>query len=180
MGQQVVLVLAFMLVGGLIGLPLSLYQTFSVEQRFGFNKTTPALWVSDLLKGIAVGLVLGLPILWLVLWLMEAGGAWWWVWAWGALVAYQLFVMWIAPNVIMPLFNKFTPLEDDTLKARVNALMSRAGFTAKGFFVMDGSRRSAHSNAFFTGFGAAKRWFFSTPCLHNSMVTKWKLCWPMS
>ena len=160
MGQQIVLVLAFVLVGGLIGLPLSLYQTFSVEQRFGFNKTTPALWVSDLLKGIAVGLVLGLPILWLVLWLMEAGGAWWWVWAWGALVAYQLFVMWIAPNVIMPLFNKFTPLEDDTLKARVNALMSRAGFTAKGFFVMDGSRRSAHSNAFFTGFGAAKRVVF--------------------
>lgn len=160
MYQQVVLVLAFMLVGGLIGLPLSLYQTFSVEQRFGFNKTTPALWVSDLLKGIAVGLVLGLPILWLVLWLMEAGGAWWWVWAWGALVAYQLFVMWIAPNVIMPLFNKFTPLEDDTLKTRVNALMSRAGFTAKGFFVMDGSRRSAHSNAFFTGFGAAKRVVF--------------------
>ena len=98
--------------------------------------------------------------MWLVLWLMEAGGAWWWVWAWGALVAYQLFVMWIAPNVIMPLFNKFTPLEDDTLKARVNALMSRAGFTAKGFFVMDGSRRSAHSNAFFTGFGAAKRVVF--------------------
>jgi len=160
MGQQVVLVLAFMVVGGLIGLPLSLYQTFSVEQRFGFNKTTPALWVGDLLKGIAVGLVLGLPILWLVLWLMEAGGAWWWVWAWGALVAYQLFVMWIAPNVIMPLFNKFTPLEDETLKARVNALMSRAGFTAKGFFVMDGSRRSAHSNAFFTGFGAAKRVVF--------------------
>jgi STE24 endopeptidase len=160
MGQQVILVLAFMLVGGLVGLPLSLYQTFSVEQRFGFNKTTPALWVSDLLKGIAVGLVLGLPILWLVLWLMEAGGAWWWVWAWGALVAYQLFVMWIAPNVIMPLFNKFTPLEDDTLKVRVNALMSRAGFTAKGFFVMDGSRRSAHSNAFFTGFGAAKRVVF--------------------
>jgi len=160
MGQQVVLVLAFMVVAGLIGLPLSLYQTFSVEQRFGFNKTTPALWVGDLLKGIAVGLVLGLPILWLVLWLMETGGAWWWVWAWGALVAYQLFVMWIAPNVIMPLFNKFTPLEDETLKARVNALMSRAGFTAKGFFVMDGSRRSAHSNAFFTGFGAAKRVVF--------------------
>ena len=158
--QQLVLVLAFMLVGGLISLPLSLYQTFSVEQRFGFNKTTPALWVSDLVKGIAVGLVLGLPILWLVLWLMEAGGAWWWVWAWGALVVYQLFVMWIAPNVIMPLFNKFTPLEDDTLKSRVNALMTRAGFTAKGFFVMDGSRRSAHSNAFFTGFGAAKRVVF--------------------
>ena len=133
MAQQLVLVLGFMLVGGLLGLPLSLYQTFSVEQRFGFNKTTPALWVSDLFKGIAVGLVLGLPLLWLVLWLMQAGGAWWWVWAWGALVAFQLLVMWIAPNVIMPLFNKFTPLEDDNLKTRVHALMSRAGFTAKGF-----------------------------------------------
>mgnify|MGYP003336992987 FL=1 len=160
LGQQVLLVIAFMLIGGLIGLPLSLYQTFSVEQRFGFNKTTPALWLSDLAKGIAVGLVLGLPILWLVLWLMEAGGTWWWIWAWGALVIYQLFVMWIAPNVIMPLFNKFTPLEDESLKSRVNALMTRAGFTAKGFFVMDGSRRSAHSNAFFTGFGAAKRVVF--------------------
>jgi len=160
MAQQIVLVLSFTLVGGLIGLPLSLYQTFGIEQRFGFNNTTPKLWVSDLAKGLLVGLVLGLPILWLVLWLMQAGGSLWWLYAWGALVVYQLFVMWIAPNVIMPLFNKFTPLEDASLKERVTALMTRAGFTAKGFFVMDGSRRSAHSNAFFTGFGAAKRVVF--------------------
>lgn len=160
MAQQIVLVLSFTLIGGLLGLPLSLYQTFGIEQRFGFNNTTPKLWVSDLAKGLLVGLVLGLPILWLVLWLMQAGGSLWWLYAWCALVAYQLFVMWIAPNVIMPLFNKFTPLEDASLKARVTALMTRAGFTAKGFFVMDGSRRSAHSNAFFTGFGAAKRVVF--------------------
>lgn len=160
MAQQIVLVLSFTLIGGLLGLPLSLYQTFGIEQRFGFNNTTPQLWVSDLAKGLLVGLVLGLPILWLVLWLMQAGGSLWWFYAWCALVAYQLFVMWIAPNVIMPLFNKFTPLEDASLKARVTALMTRAGFTAKGFFVMDGSRRSAHSNAFFTGFGAAKRVVF--------------------
>jgi len=160
MAQQIVLVLSFTLVGGLIGLPLSLYQTFGIEQRFGFNNTTPKLWVSDLAKGLLVGLVLGLPILWLVLWLMQAGGSLWWLYAWSALVVYQLFVMWIAPNVIMPLFNKFTPLEDASLKERVTALMTRAGFTAKGFFVMDGSRRSAHSNAFFTGFGAAKRVVF--------------------
>ena len=160
MAQQIVLVLSFTLIGGLLGLPLSLYQTFGIEQRFGFNNTTPQLWVSDLAKGLLVGLVLGLPILWLVLWLMQAGGSLWWLYAWCALVAYQLFVMWIAPNVIMPLFNKFTPLEDASLKARVTALMTRAGFTAKGFFVMDGSRRSAHSNAFFTGFGAAKRVVF--------------------
>ena len=160
MGQQIALVVSFGLIGGLIGLPLSLYQTFGIEQRFGFNNTTPKLWVSDMLKGLLVGMVLGLPILWLVLWLMEAGGALWWLYAWAALVVYQLFVMWIAPNVIMPLFNKFTPLEDATLKERVTALMTRSGFTAKGFFVMDGSRRSAHSNAFFTGFGAAKRVVF--------------------
>lgn len=160
MGQQIALVVSFSLIGGLIGLPLSLFQTFGIEQRFGFNNTTPKLWVSDLLKGLLVGMVLGLPILWLVLWLMQAGGTLWWLYTWAALVAYQLFVMWIAPNVIMPLFNKFTPLEDATLKDRVTALMTRSGFTAKGFFVMDGSRRSAHSNAFFTGFGAAKRVVF--------------------
>jgi STE24 endopeptidase len=160
MAQQIVLVLCFTLVGGLFGLPLSLYQTFGIEQRFGFNNTTPKLWASDLVKGLVVGFVLGLPILWLVLWLMQAGGSLWWLYAWFALVVYQLFVMWIAPNVIMPLFNKFTPLEDASLKERVTSLMTRAGFTAKGFFVMDGSRRSAHSNAFFTGFGAAKRVVF--------------------
>jgi STE24 endopeptidase len=160
MTQQIVLVLSFTLIGGVIGLPLSLYQTFGIEQRFGFNNTTPKLWLSDLVKGVLVGLVLGLPMVWLVLWLMEAGGSLWWLYAWCALVGYQLFVMWIAPNVIMPLFNKFTPLEDASLKERVTALMTRAGFTAKGFFVMDGSRRSAHSNAFFTGFGAAKRVVF--------------------
>ena len=160
MGQQIALVMSFSLIGGLIGLPLSLFQTFGIEQRFGFNNTTPKLWVSDMLKGLLVGMVLGLPILWLVLWLMQAGGTLWWIYTWAALVVYQLFVMWIAPNVIMPLFNKFTPLEDATLKERVTALMTRSGFTAKGFFVMDGSRRSAHSNAFFTGFGAAKRVVF--------------------
>jgi STE24 endopeptidase len=131
-----------------------------VEQRFGFNKITPALWLADLAKGLVLGLALGLPLLWVVLWLMQAGGAWWWLWAWGVLVIWQLFLMAIAPNVIMPLFNKFTPLEDESLKTRVQGLMQRAGFTAKGFFVMDGSRRSAHSNAFFTGFGASKRVVF--------------------
>jgi STE24 endopeptidase len=160
LAQQVTLVVSFALIGGLIGLPLSLYQTFGVEQHFGFNHTTVRLWFSDMFKGLLVGAVLGLPILWLVLWLMDTGGSLWWLYTWAALVVYQLLVMWIAPNFIMPLFNKFTPLEDDTLKARVTALMDRAGFKAKGFFVMDGSRRSAHSNAFFTGFGASKRVVF--------------------
>ena len=160
MTQQIALVVAFVLIGGLLHLPLTLVETFGVEQRFGFNRSTPGLWATDMVKGVVLGLVLGVPILWVVLSLMAAGGSLWWLWAWGALVVYQLFVMWIAPNVIMPLFNKFTPLEDDTLKQQVSELMARAGFTAKGFFVMDGSRRSAHSNAFFTGFGANKRVVF--------------------
>ena len=158
--QQVALVLAFSLVGGLIDLPMSLYQTFVLEQKFGFNKMTWKLWLSDSLKGLVLGLVLGVPLIAMVLWLMHAGGVYWWIWTWCALVFWQLFLMAIAPNVIMPLFNKFTPLEDESLKVRVNALMQRAGFTAKGFFVMDGSKRSAHSNAFFTGFGASKRVVF--------------------
>ncbi len=160
MGQQIALIVAFVLIGGVLHLPLTLIETFGVEQRFGFNRSTPGLWLADMAKGVALGLLLGVPILWVVLSLMAAGGKLWWLWAWLPLVAYQLFVMWIAPNVIMPLFNRFTPLEDEALKARVQALMERSGFTAKGFFVMDGSRRSAHSNAFFTGFGASKRVVF--------------------
>ena len=158
--QQVALVLSFILIGSVLGLPLSLYQTFVLEQKFGFNKMTLRLWLIDSVKGLLLGLVLGLPLVALVLWLMHAGGAYWWLWTWAALVFWQLLMMAIAPNFIMPLFNKFTPLEDEDLKARVNALMQRSGFEAKGFFVMDGSRRSAHSNAFFTGFGASKRVVF--------------------
>ena len=158
--QQLALVVCFLLVGSVMRLPLSLVQTFGVEQRHGFNKMTPALWLTDLFKGLLVGAVLGLPLLALVLWLMAEAGTLWWLWAWGVLVVWQLFVMAIAPNVIMPLFNQFTPLQDESLKARVDGLMQRCGFQAKGFFVMDGSRRSAHSNAFFTGFGASKRVVF--------------------
>lgn len=158
--QQVALVVSFVLIGALVHLPLTVAETFGIEQRFGFNHTTVALWLSDLVKGAVLGLVLGVPIVWVILSLMALGGPTWWLWAWAALVLYQLLVMWIAPNVIMPLFNTFTPLQDEALKARVSALMARSGFTAKGFFVMDGSRRSAHSNAFFTGFGASKRVVF--------------------
>ncbi|MBK8073575.1 MAG: M48 family metallopeptidase [Ramlibacter sp.] len=160
MVQQLALFVAFMLVGGLLDLPLSLYSTFVVEARFGFNKMSWRLWLSDLIKGTLVGAALGLPLLAAVLWLMQAGGAMWWLYAWALLVVYTLFVQWIAPTFILPLFNKFTPLEDEALEARVSALMQRCGFTARGFFVMDGSRRSAHSNAFFTGFGRHKRVVF--------------------
>ena len=160
MWQQLLLVLSFIFIGGVLNLPVSWYQTFKVEQQFGFNNMTLGLWVSDLVKGTLLGLALGMPLIWSVLFLMQVGGAYWWLMAWALLVGYQLLVMWIAPNFIMPLFNKVQPLEDAQLKERVNALMQRTGFKSDGFFVMDGSRRSAHSNAFFTGLGKQKRVVF--------------------
>jgi STE24 endopeptidase len=160
MGQQLALLGAFMLIGGLIDLPFTLYQTFVIEERFGFNKMTWRLWVTDTLKSTAVGIVIGLPVAWLILWLMGAAGGTWWLWAWGVWMAFNLLLLLIYPTFIAPLFNKFQPLEDETLKARVTALMQRCGFAAKGLFVMDGSKRSAHANAYFTGFGAAKRVVF--------------------
>jgi STE24 endopeptidase len=157
---QLVLVAAFALIGGLLDLPFSIYQTFGLEQRFGFNRTTVRLFVTDLVKGVAVGALLGLPLLALVLWLMGAAGRWWWLWAWGAWTAFNLALMVIYPTVIAPVFNRFRPLADDALAQRVRTLMQRCGFAAKGLFVMDGSRRSAHGNAYFTGLGAAKRVVF--------------------
>lgn len=160
MWQQLALLVAFVAISGLIDLPLSLYQTFVVEERFGFNKMTWRLWLGDALKGLLVGAAIGLPVAALILWLMGAAGPLWWLWAWGFWMGFNLLLMVIYPTFIAPLFNKFQPLEDESLKARVTALMQRCGFSAKGLFVMDGSRRSAHANAYFTGFGAAKRVVF--------------------
>ncbi|MBX9872049.1 MAG: M48 family metallopeptidase [Burkholderiaceae bacterium] len=160
MMQQLALIAGFVLIGGLIELPLSLYQTFVIEQRFGFNKMTWKLWLIDLLKSTLLGAAIGLPIAALILWLMGAAGGLWWLWAWGVWMGFNLLLLLIYPTFIAPLFNKFQPLEDEGLKARVTALMQRCGFSAKGLYVMDGSRRSAHANAYFTGFGAAKRVVF--------------------
>ena len=131
-----------------------------LEQRFGFNKTTPSLWLQDLVKSTVVGAVIGLPIAALVVWMMGATGAYWWVWTWGVWMGFNLLAMLIYPTWIAPLFNKFKPLDDAALKDRVTALMARCGFSSKGFYVMDGSKRSAHANAYFTGFGASKRVVF--------------------
>jgi len=158
--QQLALLAAFSLVGSLLELPFTLWQTFRLEQRFGFNRMTWKLWLADAVRGLLLGAALGLPLAALVLWLMGAAGALWWLWAWGALVLWTALLQFIVPTWIAPLFNKFEPLADASLKERVNALMARCGFVAKGLFVMDGSRRSAHANAYFTGFGAAKRVVF--------------------
>ena len=160
MAYQLALLAAFALIGGLIDLPLELYSTFRIEQQFGFNRMTWRLYLIDMLKGVLVGALVGLPIAALVLWLMGAAGTWWWLWAWGAWMAFNLAILVLYPTVIAPLFNKFEPLADDNLRVRVQALMARCGFKAKGLFVMDGSRRSAHGNAYFTGLGAAKRVVF--------------------
>lgn len=158
--QQLTLLGSFALIGGLLSLPLGWWSTFRLEERFGFNKMTTALWLGDLLKGALVGGLIGLPIAALVLWLMNAAGPTWWLWAWGVWMAFNLLLLVLYPTVIAPLFNKFEPLQDEALKERVNALMQRCGFAAKGLFVMDGSKRSAHANAYFTGFGSAKRVVF--------------------
>jgi STE24 endopeptidase len=160
MAYQLALLAAFALIGMLLDAPFELWQTFRIEQRFGFNRMTWRLYLADTLKGLAVGAAIGLPLAALVLWIMGAAGAWWWLWAWFAWVAFQLLVLVLYPTVIAPLFNRFTPLTDATLAERVRTLMARCGFQAKGLFVMDGSRRSAHANAYFTGLGAAKRVVF--------------------
>ncbi len=160
MTQQLALLGAFVLIGAVIELPLSWYQTFVLEEHFGFNKTTPKLWLIDMVKASVLGAAIGLPIAALILWMMAATGHFWWLWAWLFWMGFNLLLLVIYPTLIAPLFNKFKPLEDESLKARVTALMQRCGFSAKGLFVMDGSKRSAHANAYFTGFGAAKRVVF--------------------
>jgi STE24 endopeptidase len=160
MTQQLVLMAGFALISGAIDLPLTLYQTFVIEERFGFNKMTFKLWLVDLVKSTLLGAAIGLPIVALILWLMGAAGVFWWLWAWAVWMGFNLLLLVVYPTFIAPLFNKFKPLEDETLKARVTELMRRCGFAAKGLFVMDGSKRSAHANAYFTGFGAAKRVVF--------------------
>jgi len=144
----------------LIGLPLSIYQTFRVEARFGFNRTTPRLFAIDLLKQLALGLALGVPLISIILFLMDRAGTQWWLYAWGVLSAFTLIMQWAYPAFIAPWFNKFTPLADETLKMRINGLLNRCGFKAQGVFVMDGSVRSSHGNAYFTGFGKSKRVVF--------------------
>ncbi len=160
LAYQIALVMAVSVIGSLIDLPFDLWRTFRLEQRFGFNRMTFGLWLKDAAVGAVVGAVVGVPLLALVLWLMAAAGPLWWLWAFAALAGFTLLMQVVYPTVIAPMFNRFQPLADEALKGRVEALMQRCGFRAQGLFVMDGSRRSAHANAYFTGFGASKRVVF--------------------
>ncbi len=157
---DVLLVIAIVAVSGAIALPLSWYRTFVIEERFGFNRMTLGLWLGDMLKGALLAALLGVPLLALVLWLMARAGSLWWLYAWIAWVGFQLLILALYPMLIAPLFNKFQPLTDEGVRVRVERLLARCGFAAKGLFVMDGSRRSSHGNAYFTGFGAARRIVF--------------------
>ncbi|MDK2124693.1 M48 family metallopeptidase [Parachitinimonas caeni] len=154
------LVFAVVLSTALFSMPWSLYSTFGLEQRFGFNKTTVKILTIDVLKSISLGWVFGIPLVTVIIWLMERMGAYWWVYAWAVWVIFGLLIMAIYPHFIAPIFNKFVPLEDVALKARIEGLLKRCGFSSNGVFVMDGSRRSAHSNAYFSGFGRNKRIVF--------------------
>ena len=160
MGYQLGLLAAFAVIGAAIDLPMDLYRTFRLEQRFGFNRMTWKLYLLDMLKGAVLGVLIAAPVAALILWLMQAANGLWWLWAWGVWMAFNLLILVLFPTVIAPLFNKFIPLADEALKSRVENLMARCGFAAKGLYVMDGSKRSAHANAYFTGFGAAKRVVF--------------------
>lgn len=158
--SEVGLIIIYSLISSALGLPLSYYSTFKIEQAFGFNKMTLGLFIKDLIKGTLLGLIIGVPLLYLVMWLMHSLGATWWLWVWGVMVIFNLLILTIYPTFIAPLFNKFTPLEDLELKARIETLLSECGFKSQGVFVMDGSKRSSHGNAYFTGLGASKRIVF--------------------
>ena len=147
LGYQVALVFAFSLIGGVIDLPFDWYSNFRIEERFGFNRMTIGLWVSDLVKNLIVSTLIGLPLIAVVLWLMGVAGSLWWLWAWVFWMGFNLLLLVIYPMFIAPLFNKFEPLQDEALKQRVSTLMQRCGFSSRGLFVMDGSKRSAQSNA---------------------------------
>lgn len=156
----VALVVSVFLISGLLELPFAAWRTFRVEERFGFNRTTPAVFAGDVVKQGVVSVLLGAPLAALVLWLMAHAGTAWWLWAWGAVIGFAVLMMWAYPALIAPLFNKFSPLEDQALETRIRRLLERTGFSFGGVMVMDGSRRSSHGNAYFTGMGGNKRIVF--------------------
>jgi len=172
LAAQVAIVAVVAVLLGAFDLPFEWYRQFRIEEKFGFNRMTPRLFVADLLKSVLVGAALGLPLLALVLWLMNAAGSYWWLYAWAVWVAFNALVLVLYPTVIAPLFNRFEPLADGDLAERIGALLARTGFSSRGVFVMDGSRRSAHGNAYFTGLGRAKRIVFFDTLLQRLLPSE--------
>ena len=165
-------VLSTLLLVGAIGMPLSLWRTFGIEARFGFNRMTPGLYLVDLIKSLLLSLLLGAPLIFVILYLMQQAGSLWWLYAWLVWVGFTVLITWAWPTIFAPLFNKFTPLSDETLKQRTEALLQRCGFASKGVFVMDGSRRSVHGNAYFTGVGRNKRIVFFDTLIERLQIAE--------
>ena len=153
-------ILSALVIGGLVSLPFEYYKSFVVDERFGFNKMTRTMFFTDLLKHTILGLVMGAPILFAALWLMQGAGDYWWLYLWAVWSVFNLLMLAIYPTFIAPLFNKFSPLTNESLKTRIEALLAKCGFKSQGLFVMNGSIRSSHGNAYFTGFGSSKRVVF--------------------
>lgn len=157
-GVLFILLMGF--ISSIIDIPMGLYNTFVLEEKFGFNRTTWKIWLVDFVKQAVLGLVIGVPLIMVILWLMSSAGEFWWLYAWAVWMGFGFFMMWAYPAFIAPIFNKFTELEDGSLKQRIEQLMTRCGFLSKGILVMDGSRRSSHGNAYFTGLGNNKQIVF--------------------
>lgn len=153
-------IIALMLISSLLDLPFSAYSTFVIEEKFGFNNTTLKTFIIDLLKGGLLTLVLGVPLIYVVLWLMDQAGNLWWVYTWLVWMGFNLLIAWAYPKWIAPIFNKFTPLQEGTTLTRITSLLNKCGFSSNGIFVIDGSKRSSHGNAYFSGFGKNKRIVF--------------------
>jgi STE24 endopeptidase len=160
LAQGMATIVVVLILYSLLEAPFNIYRTFVIEARFGFNKMTFALYLLDALKGVLIGSVLGLPLVSGVLWLMGRMGEYWWLYVWAVWVVFNLLILFIYPSFIAPIFNKFSPMQDEAMKARIESLLAKCGFTAQGLFVMDGSKRSSHGNAYFTGFGKTKRIVF--------------------
>ena len=156
----VIFILLMGFISSLFDIPMSIYNTFVLEEKFGFNRTTFKVWIVDFIKQSILGLVIGVPLIMVILWLMSSAGEFWWVYAWAVWMGFGFLMMWAYPAFIAPLFNKFSQLEDDSLKERIERLMTRCGFISKGILVMDGSKRSSHGNAYFTGLGNNKQIVF--------------------
>ncbi len=156
----ITVILLFTLISAMLDLPFSIYSTFVIEEKFGFNRTTIKTFITDMIKGSLLGLAIGVPLLYVILWLMEQTGDQWWIYTWLVISSFSLFMMWIYPTWIAPIFNKFEPLEEGETLNRITHLLNRCGFSSNGIFVIDGSKRSSHGNAYFSGFGRNKRIVF--------------------
>lgn len=172
MHREVLFLISFLLIQSLINLPWSIYSTFWLEEKYGFNRSTPKLFVVDRLKGLVLGAALGAPLLYGILFIYKSTGSWWWLVSFIFMTAFQFTLVWLYPTYIAPLFNKFRPLEGDELKTGIENLVTRAGFNAKEVFVMDASKRSSHGNAYFTGFGKNKRVVFFDTLLKDLATTE--------